>query len=57
MVEINRIMMKEAEVEDCKSIRTDSTVIETDIHYPTNNGLMSDCIKMKEKKSLNYLRG
>lgn len=46
MVGINRIMMKEAKVEDCKSIRTDSTVVETDIHYPTNNELMWDCIKM-----------
>jgi len=26
-------------VEDCKSLRTDSTVVETDIHYPTNNEL------------------
>ncbi len=32
MLEINRIMMKEAAMQDCKSIRTDSTVIETDIH-------------------------
>ena len=39
MIEINRIMIKEAAVEDCKSLRTDSTVVETDIHYPTNNEL------------------
>lgn len=27
------------------AIRTDSTVIETNIHYPTNNSLVWDCIK------------
>lgn len=42
---INGIMMKEEELEDGKSLRTDSTVVETDIHYPTNNELMWDCIK------------
>lgn len=26
-------------------VRMDSTVIETDIHYPTNNALMWDCIR------------
>lgn len=49
MVGINRIMMQEAKVEDGKSIRTDSTVVETDIHYPTNNELMWDCIKMSRR--------
>ncbi len=46
MVEINRIVMREGKVEDGRSIRTDSTVVETDIHYPTNNELMWDCIKV-----------
>lgn len=45
MVSINRIMMEEAGVEDGKSVRMDSTVVETDIHYPTNNELTWDCIK------------
>ncbi len=45
MVAINRIMMEEAGVEDGKSVRMDSTVVETDIHYPTNNELTWDCIK------------
>src|SRR4030066_1076126 len=45
MVEINRIMMQEEGIEDGKSLRTDSTVVETDIHYPTNNSLIWDCIK------------
>jgi IS5 family transposase len=49
MVEINRIMMREAKVEDGHSIRTDSTVVETDIHYPTNNELMWDCIKVSRR--------
>ena len=45
MVAINRIMMKEAGIEDGKSVRIDSTVVETNIHYPTNNELTWDCIK------------
>ncbi len=45
MVEINRIMMQEEGIEDGKSLRTDSTVVETDIHYPTNNSLIWDCMK------------
>jgi len=49
MVGINRIMMQEAKVEDGKRLRTDSTVVETDIHYPTNNELMWDCIKTSHR--------
>lgn len=45
MVAINKIMMEEARIEDGKSVRMDSTVVETDIHYPTNNELTWDCIK------------
>lgn len=45
MVEINRIMIREEGIEDGKSLRTDSTVVETDIHYPTNNTLIWDCMK------------
>jgi IS5 family transposase len=45
MVSINRIMMEEASVEDGKSVRMDSTVVESNIHYPTNNELTWDCIK------------
>lgn len=45
MVAINRIMMEESAIEDGKSVRMDSTVVETDIHYPTNNELTWDCIK------------
>ncbi len=44
MIAINRIAIGEG-LEDGKSIRTDSTVVETNIHYPTNNSLVWDCIK------------
>ena len=44
MVAINKIGMGEG-IEDGRSIRTDSTVIETNIHYPTNNSLIWDCMK------------
>jgi IS5 family transposase len=49
MVEINRIMMREEGVEDGRSLRTDSTVVETDIHYPTNNSLIWDCLKTSHR--------
>jgi transposase, IS5 family len=49
MVEINRIMMREEGIEDGRSLRTDSTVVETDIHYPTNNSLVWDCIKTSHR--------
>jgi IS5 family transposase len=49
MIEINRIMIKETAVADCKSLSTDSTVVETDIHYPTNNELTWDCIKTSQR--------
>ncbi len=49
MVEINRIMMREEGIEDGKRLRTDSTVVETDIHYPTNNSLVWDCIKTSHR--------
>lgn len=44
LVEINTIAIKEG-MEDGRSVRIDSTVVETDIHYPTNNSLIWDCIK------------
>jgi IS5 family transposase len=49
MVEINRVMMREEGVEDGRSLRTDSTVVETDIHYPTNSVLIWDCIKTSHR--------
>ncbi len=44
LLAINKIAMGEG-IEDGRSIRTDSTVVETNIHYPTNNSLVWDCIK------------
>jgi IS5 family transposase len=44
LVAINRIAMEEG-IEDGRSIRSDSTVVETNIHYPTNNSLVWDCMK------------
>jgi len=49
MGEINRIMMREEGIEDGRSLRTDSTVVETDIHYPTNNSLIWDCMKTSHR--------
>src|SRR3972149_10120894 len=48
LVAINKIAMGEG-IEDGRSIRTDSTVIETNIHYPTNNSLIWDCIKTVDR--------
>jgi len=48
MVELNRIAISEG-LEDVQSFRQDSTVIETTIHYPTNNSLVWDCIKESER--------
>ncbi len=44
LVNLNRIAINEG-LEDLNAIRTDSTVIETNIHFPTNNSLVWDCIK------------
>ena len=49
MVEINRIMMQEEGIEDGRRLRADSTAVETDIHYPTNNSLIWDCIKTSHR--------
>lgn len=44
MVELNKLAI-EAGIEDVQSIRQDSTVVRTNIHHPTNNALLWDCIK------------
>lgn len=41
---LNRIAIDEG-LEDLQKLRMDTTVIETNIHYPTNNALLWDCIK------------
>ncbi|MFB6307307.1 MAG: ISNCY family transposase [Flavobacteriales bacterium] len=44
LIDINQIAMDQG-LESLESIRTDSTEVETNIHYPTNNSLVWDCIK------------
>jgi len=41
---LNKIAISEG-LEDVNQLRQDSTVVETNIHYPTNNSLIWDCIK------------
>lgn len=44
MVEINKTAITEG-FEDLQKLRQDSTVVKSNIHYPTNNSLVWDCIK------------
>lgn len=62
LVELNKIAIGEG-LEDIEKLRMDSTVVETNIHYPTNNALVWDCIKeshrllcqlSEEVKCINY---
>ena len=53
LVELNKIAIKEG-LEDLKKIRQDTTTIETNIHHPTNNSLVWDCIR-KSNDHLNKL--
>lgn len=62
LVELNKIAIDEG-LEDIEKLRQDSTVVETNIHYPTNNSIIWDCIKeahrllshlQKEIEGLNY---
>jgi IS5 family transposase len=55
MIAINKRAIGEG-VEDLKDFRQDTTVVETDIHYPTNNSLVWDCIKECERL-LKHLKG
>ncbi len=48
LVEINKIAI-ESGYEDVEKIRQDSTVVESNIHYPTNNSLVWDCIKSSNR--------
>jgi len=54
LVELNKIAINEG-IEDLEKIRQDSTVVETDIHYPTNNSILWDCIK-EAYRLLGHLR-
>jgi IS5 family transposase len=62
LVEVNKIAIEEG-FEDVSKLRQDSTVVKTNIHYPTNNSLVWDCIRVshrllealkKETESINY---
>src|SRR5215210_5715652 len=44
LVDLNKIAIGEG-LEDIEKLRLDTTVVETNIHYPTNNSLVWDCIK------------
>jgi len=44
LVDLNKIAINEG-LEDIEKLRQDSTVVKTNIHYPTNNSLVWDCIK------------
>lgn len=44
LVELNKIAINEG-LEDLEKVRQDTTTIETDIHHPTNNSLIWDCIR------------
>jgi len=55
MVAINKIAVEEG-LESVEQIRQDSFVVETDIHHPTNNSLVWDCIK-ESHRLLSQLAG
>ena len=44
IIEINNIAISEG-IEQVDKISTDTTNIETNVHYPTNNSLVLDCIE------------
>ena len=54
LVELNKIAINEG-LEDIEKLRQDSTVVETNIHYPTNNSILWDCIK-EAHRLLEHLR-
>ena len=68
LIKLNKIAINEG-IEDLERIRQDTTTIETDIHHPTNNSLIWDCIrksndhlsKLSEEVDglsyINYLKG
>ena len=44
LVEVNKIAIEEG-LEDIQSLTMDTTAIKSNIHYPTDNSLVWDCIK------------
>jgi IS5 family transposase len=49
LVELNKIAINNG-LEDLERLRQDSTTVESDIHYPTNNSLVWDCIKEAQRQ-------
>ena len=45
LVSVNLIAIEEG-LEDVSKLRQDSTVVKSNIHYPTNNALVWDCIRV-----------
>jgi len=54
LVELNKIAIEQG-LEDIQSLRQDTTVVETNIHYPTNNAILWDCIK-EANRLLSHLK-
>lgn len=48
LVMLNKIAIGEG-LEDIEKMRQDSTVVSTNIHYPTNNSLVWDCLKESQR--------
>jgi transposase, IS5 family len=48
MVELNRLAISWG-IESCKQLRQDSFVVESDVHHPTNNSLIWDCIDKSDR--------
>jgi transposase, IS5 family len=48
IIAMNKIAIGEG-LEDIKAFRQDTTTVQTNIHYPTNNSLVWDCIKECER--------
>ena len=48
LVALNKIAISEG-LEDLQRLRQDTTVVETNIHYPTNNSLVWDCIRESDR--------
>jgi len=54
MILLNKIAFGEG-LEDLEKLRQDSIAVESNIHYPTNNSLVRDCIK-ESHRLLQYLQ-
>ncbi len=56
--QINEIVVDvaiELGIEDAKSVRMDTTVVETDIHFPTDSMLLWDCVRVLTRNATRIL--